>query len=156
MICALRIAHAPIIYWIQLSEIADQDHRNVPEEESIGVQSPIAEEASFPLLHAEMHPRKERTANKGDLIHDQELNVAPRALQTTQGVAFQFTFPLRLGEDLKGRARRLSPKANVKGGHTCIRRELDLGVYLTFLKEQTQVLHDGPKCGGLAAASGAT
>ena len=60
----LRIAHAPILNWLELSEITYEDIGNVPECVVVGVEGGFAEEAPLRLLEAKVHAGEERAADE--------------------------------------------------------------------------------------------
>ena len=118
----------------QLAKIADQDHGGIAESVFGGIQSCFAEVTTLALMHSVMHPGEESAADEGDLIHDQEFYVAPRALQAPQSISFQLALPRGFREDLEGRTRRFCAEADVESCNTRVRRKLDLGIHAFSLK----------------------
>ena len=94
----LRIAHAPILNWLELSEITDEDIGNAPECVVVGVEGGFAEEAPLRLLEAKVHAREERAADEGYLVHDEEHDAAPLLLELAEGIALELVLPCRVCE----------------------------------------------------------
>ena len=92
----LRIAHAPILNWLELSEITYEDIGNVPECVVVGVEGGFAEEAPLRLLEAKVHAREERAADEGYLVHDEEHDAAPLLLELAEGIALELVLPCRV------------------------------------------------------------
>ena len=94
----LRIAHAPILNWLELSAITDEDIGNAPECVVVGVEGGFAEEAPLRLLEAKVHAREERAADEGYLVHDEEHDAAPLLLELAEGIALELVLPCRVWE----------------------------------------------------------
>ena len=101
---SLRVAHAPVIDRLQLPKVAYQDHGQAAERAVVRIKPALAEVGPFGLLDAEMHARKKRSADEGDLVDDQQNHIVPNVLQFPQRAAFQLTLPSSVGEDLESRA----------------------------------------------------
>ena len=72
-------------------EIAHEDDRDVAKAVAIGrIQTRLTEVRSPALLHAMVHACQEGSANEGHFVHDQELDVAPNALEISE------SFPIKL------------------------------------------------------------
>ena len=77
----LGVAHAPVVDWLELPEVAHEDDGDVAEGETVGIEARLAEEPSPPLLEAEMHAREEAAADEGHLVDDEEHHVGPGPLE---------------------------------------------------------------------------
>ena len=81
--CCVRgliVAHTPVINRLQLSKVAHEYERDVTERAIVGIHAVLAEVCPSALLYADMHAVKERCADEGDLINNQQKYILPGVL----------------------------------------------------------------------------
>ena len=87
LVRALRVTHAPVVNWFQLTEIANQYEREIPELVFIGIEASLRKEPTHSLLEAVVHACKKCATDKGDLIHDEQDDAPPLILQLSEALA---------------------------------------------------------------------